>query len=86
MIIPSIVIGEFMKIAGSVIGLEQAKIKLRLWMGSEAEIVPVDKDAAFLAGEAAFKHGDVPMADVIISAIARRFKAKVITMISTSQS
>ncbi len=48
-------------------------------MGSGAEIASVDKDAAFLAGEAAFQHRDVPMADVIISAIARRFKATVIT-------
>jgi|GEM_PF-534394 len=79
LMIPSIVVVEFIKIAGSAIGLEQAKIKLRIWIGSGAEIVPIDKDAAFLAGEVAFRHRDAPIADVIISTVARRFKATVVT-------
>jgi predicted nucleic acid-binding protein len=60
-------------------GLEQAKIKLRLWIGSGAEIVPIDRDTAFLAGEVALRHRDTPIADVIISTMAQRFKATVVT-------
>jgi len=60
-------------------GLEQAKIKLRLWIGSGAEIVPIDRDTAFLAGEVALRHRDAPIADVIISTMAQRFKATVVT-------
>ena len=79
LVIPSIVVVEFTKIAGSAMGLEQAKIKLRTWIGSGAEIVPIDKDVAFLAGEVAFRHRNVPIADVIISTVAQRFKATVVT-------
>jgi predicted nucleic acid-binding protein len=79
LMIPSIVVVEFIKIAGSAVGLEQAKIKLRLWIGSGAEIVPIDRDTAFLAGEVALRHRDAPIADVIISTMAQRFKATVVT-------
>jgi len=79
LIIPSIVVIEFIKIAGLTIGLEMAKIKLRLWIGSGAEVTPIDKDTAFLAGEIASQHKGVPIADVIIGAIDNRFKATVVT-------
>jgi predicted nucleic acid-binding protein len=79
LIIPSVVVIEFIKIAGFTIGLEPAKIKLRLWIGSGAEVTPIDEDTAFLAGEIAFQHKGVPIADIIIAAIAKRFKATVIT-------
>lgn len=79
LIIPPIVIVEFIKISSSVAGLEQAKNRLRLWIGSGVEIIPIDRDIAFLAGEIAFRHRDIPMADVIIGTMAKHLKATVVT-------
>ncbi|MEM3404534.1 MAG: PIN domain-containing protein [Nitrososphaeria archaeon] len=79
LIIPSVVVIEFIKITGLTIGLETAKIRLRLWIGSGVEVAPIDKDTAFLAGEIAFQHKGIPIADVIIGALAKRFKATVVT-------
>lgn len=79
LIIPPVVIIEFIKVSGSFIGLEQAKNRLRLWIGSGVETIPIDKDIALLAGENAFRHKDIPMADVIIGTVAKHLKATVVT-------
>jgi predicted nucleic acid-binding protein len=79
LLIPSIAIIEFIKVAGTRLGAEQAEIKLRLWMARGAGVLSVDEETAFLAGELALRHRDVPMADVIIGALAKQRKATVIT-------
>ena len=47
LIIPSIAITEFMKVAGTRLGAEQARIKLRLWTARGAGVLPVDEETAF---------------------------------------
>jgi predicted nucleic acid-binding protein len=79
LLIPSIVIIEFIKVAGTRVGAEQAGIKLRLWIARGTGVPSVDEEAAFLAWEMALRHRDVPMADVIIGAIAKQHKAAIIT-------
>jgi predicted nucleic acid-binding protein len=79
LIIPSIVIIEFIKVAGARLGVEQAGIKLKLWIARGAGVLSVDEETAFLAGELALRHRDIPMADVIIGAIAKQHKAAIIT-------
>jgi len=76
LIIPSIVITEFMRVAGTRLGAEQARIKLKLWT---AGVLSVDEEIAFLAGELALRHKDIPIADVIIGAVAKQHKAAIIT-------
>ncbi|MGB9727455.1 MAG: PIN domain-containing protein [Nitrososphaeria archaeon] len=78
-IIPSIVIVEFLKVVGSVIGKDSARIRLRLWIGGGAKIIPIDEEVAFLAGEIALAHKNLPLADAIIGAIARKFSGKIIS-------
>ncbi|RSN71724.1 PIN domain-containing protein [Candidatus Methanodesulfokora washburnensis] len=79
LIIPSIVITEFMKVAGTRLGAEQARIKLKLWTARGAGVLSVDEETAFLAGELALRHKDIPIADVIIGAVAKQHKAAIIT-------
>lgn len=76
---PSIAIVEFIKVAGTRLGAEQAGIKLKLWIARGAGVLSVDEETAFLAGKLALRHRDVPMADVIIGALAKQHKAAVIT-------
>lgn len=79
LLIPSIAIVEFIKVAGTRLGAEQAGIKLKLWIARGAGVLSVDEETAFLAGKLALRHRDVPMADVIIGALAKQHKAAVIT-------
>jgi predicted nucleic acid-binding protein len=79
LLIPSITIVEFIKVAGTRLGAEQAGIKLRLWIARGAGVLSVDEETAFLAGKLALRHRDVPMADVMIGALAKQHKAAVIT-------
>lgn len=77
--IPSVVVVEFIKIAGSIIGKEQAKIKLKIWIGSGVEVISMSEEIAFLAGEIALQYRDVPIADVIISATAKHYSMVIVT-------
>jgi predicted nucleic acid-binding protein len=79
LIIPSIVITEFIKIAGHKLGRESAKIRLRIWISGGAKIVPLDEELAFFAGEMALSHINIPICDVIIGAIAKHTGAKVVS-------
>ncbi|RSN68610.1 type II toxin-antitoxin system VapC family toxin [Candidatus Korarchaeum cryptofilum] len=79
LIIPSIVITEFMRVAGTRLGAEQARIKLKLWTARGAGVLSVDEETAFPAGELALRHKDIPIADVIIGAVAKQHKAAIIT-------
>lgn len=47
LIIPSIVVTEFMKIAGLVVGKDSAKIRLKLWVKGGAKILPIGGETAF---------------------------------------
>lgn len=77
--IPSIVIVEFLKVAGSIIGSDSAKIRIRLWIIGGAKIVPIDVEVAFEAGEIALRYKHIPLADIIVGAIAKRFNGKIVS-------
>jgi predicted nucleic acid-binding protein len=79
LIIPSIVIVEFIKVAGARLGVEQAGVKLKLWIARGVGVFSIDEETAFLAGELAFRHREIPIADVIIGAVAKQHKAAIIT-------
>jgi len=79
LMIPSIVITEFMRVAGTKLGAEQAEMKLKLWTARGAGVLPFDEETAFLTGELALKYKDIPIADLIIGAAAKRHKAAIIT-------
>ncbi|MGQ9515454.1 MAG: PIN domain-containing protein [Thermoproteota archaeon] len=71
LVIPSIVAIELIKIDGSRIGKDSAKIKLRLWIKGEARVLPIGEDVVFEAGEISLQHKKIPLADIIIGAVAR---------------
>jgi hypothetical protein len=52
LIIPSIVIVEFIKVAGARLGVEQAGVKLKLWIARGVGVFSVDEETASLATRA----------------------------------
>jgi predicted nucleic acid-binding protein len=47
LLIPSIAIVEFIKVAGTRLGAEQAGMKLKLWIARGAGVLSVDEETAF---------------------------------------
>lgn len=71
-LIPTIVISEFMKVAGRRIGKESAKVKMRTWLSSTSvSTFHLDEEIAEMAGELALDR-DVPIADAVIASTARK--------------
>jgi len=68
LLVPSIVVTEFIKLAGKRIGEEAALIFLRELTIRGADIVAVDEKIAIEAGKLALRHWDVPIADILIGA------------------
>ena len=78
LIVPVIVIAEYVKVAGGRIGLEAAKSHIYLLVSKGAEIANIDNQVALKAGEIALRHPEVPMADALIASVAIIKKAKYI--------
>ncbi|MDK2373022.1 MAG: PIN domain-containing protein [Candidatus Korarchaeota archaeon] len=71
-LVPTIVVSEFMKIAGRRIGEETAKVRIRAWLSSSrVSAFDLDKEIAEMAGELALEH-HVPIADAIIASVAKK--------------
>jgi len=68
LLMPSIVVTEFIKLAGKKLGGEVALIFLKELTARGASIVAIDEGIATEAGKLALRHWDVPIADVLISA------------------
>ena len=68
LLVPSIVVIEFIKLAGKRLGEEAALIFLKELTSRGVPIVAVDEKIAMEAGKLALRHWDVPIADVIIGA------------------
>jgi len=68
LLLPSVVITEFIKLAGKKLGEEAALIFLKELTMRGASIVAIDENIATEAGKLALKHWDVPIADVLIGA------------------
>jgi predicted nucleic acid-binding protein len=68
---PTIILAEFIRIAGTKIGEEAAKNRLRLLEERGMKIVPVDKKNALIAGSLLLSHRDLPIADAIIASYVK---------------
>ncbi|MEM2927358.1 MAG: PIN domain-containing protein [Nitrososphaerota archaeon] len=77
--IPSIVITEFIKIAGYKLGRESSEIKLKIWLSEGVKVIPLNEELAFLAGRMALSHANIPICDVIIGTIAKHIGARIVT-------
>jgi predicted nucleic acid-binding protein len=68
LLIPSIVLTEYIKIAGRRIGLDAATNQLNILENRGAEITEIDKVIAIEAGTLLSKHPDTPIADALLAA------------------
>ena len=68
---PSIVLTEFIKIAGPRIGKDGAKTRLRMLVDRGMRVVPLDEEEAMIAGELLLSHQDVPTADALIGSFVK---------------
>ena len=68
LLVPSIVVTEFIKLAGKRLGEEAALIFLKELTTRGVPIVAIDENIAIEAGKLALRHWDVPIADILISA------------------
>ncbi len=78
-VIPTIVISEFLRVAGRRIGKETAKVRIRAWLSSSrVSTFDLDREIAEMAGELALDH-QVPIADAIIASVAKKVSGIVAT-------
>ena len=77
--IPSIVVVEYIKVAGKRIGRISAEMKVKAWINSGVKIISLTSQTAFEAGKLALKNPNIPIADIIIAALAQKLRAKVVT-------
>jgi len=67
-ILPSIVLSEFLKIAGSRIGIQAATRTINILKQRGMKIRSIDEKLAVEAGKLLIKHTNVPFADSLIAA------------------
>lgn len=70
MIFPSIVLSEFLKIAGTKIGVQGAIRTINVLKERGAKVKSIDEELALEAGKLLIKHRDVPFADALVAAFA----------------
>ena len=68
---PSIILTEFVEIAGAKIGEEAAKTRLRLLKERGMQTLRVDEENALIAGTLLLSHRNVPIADAIIASYVK---------------
>jgi predicted nucleic acid-binding protein len=68
---PSIILTEFVEVAGAKIGEEAAKTRLRLLQDRGMQIVPIDEENALVAGSLLLSHRNVPIADALIASFVK---------------
>ncbi|RLG51260.1 MAG: hypothetical protein DRO00_07450 [Thermoproteota archaeon] len=78
-LIPSVVAIEFLKLVGLRLGREATEVRIRQWLNTCARIPSFGEEESFLAGRMALSHRDVPLADVMIAAIAKLHKAEIVS-------
>ena len=76
LIIPTVVVTEYLKAAGRKIGKAAAMAKIANLKESGAEIAALDEKTAVKAGELLLAHGEKPIGDAIIAAAALIKKAR----------
>jgi len=79
LLIPSIVVAEFIKVAGLRVGLAAARALVGGWVRAGAQVSEVTWEDADRAGEYLLRIPEVPVADALIAAQAARFSAAVVS-------
>jgi predicted nucleic acid-binding protein len=67
-VLPSIVLSEFFKIAGSRIGIQAVARTINILKDWGMKVRPIDEELAVEAGKLLIKHTNVPFADSLIAA------------------
>ena len=70
-IAPSIILAEFIKLAGARIGEEAANTRLRVLKGKGMQTMPIEEENALIAGALLLSHRNVPTADAIIASYVK---------------
>lgn len=68
---PSIMLTEFIKIAGARIGEDAARTRLRLLSVRGMRTIALDEQEAMVAGSLLLSHRNVPIADALIASFVR---------------
>ena len=76
MIIPAIVLAEYIKIAGSKVGSQSALVHISELEARGGSVVPVSREVAVMAGNLLLAKPAVPMADALIAATAKVMHAE----------
>lgn len=76
LLIPVIVLTEFVKVAGSRIGLDAALTRIRILKSRGAKIIPVDEELALVAGKLLLSHPTLPMPDALVASVVHARKAE----------
>jgi predicted nucleic acid-binding protein len=71
LILPTIVLTEFVEIAGSRIGKEAAQNRLRLLKERGTQIAPLDEEHALIAGSLLLSNRNISTADAIIASYVK---------------
>jgi predicted nucleic acid-binding protein len=68
---PTIVLTEFVEVAGTKIGQEAAKNRLRVLKEKGLQIIDLDEKQALIAGELLLAHRNVPITDALIASYVK---------------
>ncbi len=71
LLVPTVVLAEFIEIAGARIGEEAAKTRIRLLKERGMQVVPFDERHALITGSLLLKNRNVPLADAIIASYVK---------------
>jgi predicted nucleic acid-binding protein len=74
-LVPTVVLAEFIEIAGARIGEEAARTKIRLLKERGIQIVPFDEGHALQTGSLLLSNRKVPLADAIIASYVKTGEA-----------
>ena len=67
---PSIILTEFVKIAGARLGEDAATTRLRLLRERGMRTIAIDEEVALVAGNLLLSHRNAPVADALIASFA----------------
>jgi predicted nucleic acid-binding protein len=73
---PSILLTEFIKIAGSIIGEDATRTRMRLLEERGFRMVPLDVETASVAGSLLLANRNIPISDALIAAYVKTGEAE----------
>ena len=71
MLVPSIVLTEFIEYAGARIGEDAARTRIRVLKEKGTKTVPLGEQNALIAGSLLLSHRNVPIADALIASFVK---------------